>query len=127
MQKQNFRAWFLTRCKSQQRMSRALQSLDTGSSIKDVLKEFLKIMITKRFLLFTGMYVILLYRMQMGLSHFNPWLDYTYSDLAASCEKETVSDFRSQDDFLIFEKHMFLVDVSLSLISTKAHLSTISV
>ena len=88
-------------------MSRALQSLDTGSSIKDVLKEFIKIMITKRFLLFTGMYVILLYRMQMGLSHFVPWLDYSYSDLAASCENENVSDFRLKDAYLAVEKHMF--------------------
>jgi hypothetical protein len=77
------------KCKSQVRMSRVLQSINTGSSIKDVLKEYLSIMITKRFLLFTGMYVILLYRMQMGLSHYNPWLDYTYSDIAASCSNQT--------------------------------------
>ena len=75
-------------------MSRAFQSLDTGSSIKDVLKEFLKIMTTRRFLLFTGMYLILLYRMQMGLSHFNPWLDYTYSDIELSCPNQTTFNSR---------------------------------
>ncbi|CBY40414.1 unnamed protein product [Oikopleura dioica] len=76
---------FEKKCTFQLRMSRAFQTLDTGSSIKDVLK----IMTTRRFLLFTGMYLILLYRMQMGLSHFNPWLDYTYSDIELSCPNQT--------------------------------------
>ena len=43
----------------------------------------------KRFLLFTGMFVIITYRFQAAAGHLNPWLDYTFSDMAASCDNQT--------------------------------------
>ena len=48
-------------------------------------KQLLKIVITKRFLLFSGIYLILLFRENASLNHFNPWLDYTFSDVSKNC------------------------------------------
>jgi len=72
-------------------------------------KGFLKIMIAKRFLLFTGIFVILMYRHQTAWSHLNAWLDFTYSNLAASCVNKTSN---SSDCFKIEEYKNSIIDFS---------------
>ncbi len=59
------------------------------SSIK--LKKNLKIAVTKRFLLFSGIYLINLFRENASLNHFNPWLDYTFSEVSKRCSNLSVS------------------------------------
>jgi len=54
-------------------------------------KQLLKIVITRRFLLFSGIYLILLFRNNASLNHFNPWLDYTFSDVSKTCSNLTIS------------------------------------
>ena len=78
------------RLSAMRRMSRAVPAATLGTTWRDSLKEFLKILITRRFLLFTGIFLILLYRLQIAASHLNPWLDYTYSDLEASCRNQSI-------------------------------------
>ena len=74
------------------RMSRALPAFNTGNTVKDSLKEFLMIMIGKRFMLFTGIFLILFYRLQTMWGHVNAWLDYTYSEQASFCLNQTSVD-----------------------------------
>ena len=67
-------------------------------TLKESLKEYFMIMITRRFLLFTGMFLILMIRHQSAWSQLNAWLDFTYSDLDASCENQT--SINSSDCFI---------------------------
>ena len=85
------------------RMSRALPAFNTGNTVKDSLKEFLMIMIGKRFMLFTGIFLILFYRLQTMWGHVNAWLDYTYSEIEATCQNET--NILSSDCYSNIEGH----------------------
>ena len=54
-------------------------------------KRLLRIIVTRRFLLFSGIYLILLFRENASINHFNPWLDYTYSEVSKNCSNLTLS------------------------------------
>ena len=91
------------RLSAMRRMSRAVPTVGPGSTWRDSLNEFLKILVTRRFLLFTGVFLILLYRLQIGSSHLNPWLDYTFSEIEATCQNET--NILSSDCYSNIEGH----------------------